>query len=117
MSTYELTADFETYEVEPGEWRAKGVAAPVFVFASSPRELEIETARVLANYVDWISRNRPDAESFERQCTELGFNVHSVGDDVELQSPSVCFVVGFSAKSKRRIYDQRVTAVLRGRLA
>ena len=118
MSAYELTVDFETYEVEPGEWRAKGVKAPVFVFASSPKELEVETARVLTNYVDWISKNRPDKESFERQCKALGFSFYSLGDDVEVNKKSlrVYFVVGFSAKPKRRIYEHRITAVLQGSL-
>ena len=119
MSVYELTVDLETYQVEPGEWRATGVDAPVLVFASSPEELERETARVLLDYVDLIAKHRPDEESFESQCRALGFDFWK--SDVECDAGglprTVYFVVSFSERANRRTYDQKVTAVLQGCLA
>ena len=119
MSVYELTVDLETYQVEPGEWRATGVDAPVLVFASSPEELERETARVLIDYVDLIAKHRPDEESFESQCRALGFELWKSNDECEgADLPrTVYFVVSFSEQASRRTYDQKLTAVLQGCLA
>ena len=95
--------------------------APVFVFeagregkrgprpARSLQELEVEAARILTNYVDWISENRQGKEAFQRQCDELGFEIQFT-DASEEQSQRVFFI------SRRGIPAQRVTVLLQGTL-
>ena len=109
MNSYEATLDLQVYETEPGEWRAQAVGAPVFVFAGSRQELEVEAARVLTNYIDWISENRPDRDAFQRQCHQLGLEVQFTGSSEE-QPQRVLFI------SRKGIPEQKVTVLLQGTL-
>lgn len=107
MSSYEATVELQVYETEPGEWRAQAADAPVFVFAGSLPELEVETARILANYLNWISESRPGREAFQRQCHQLGFEVQFT-DATRPQAGNVFFI------SRRGVPAQRVTVLLQG---
>ena len=109
MSSYEATVELEVYEAEPGEWRAQGIDAPVFVFAGSLQELEVEAARILTNYIDWISESRPGREAFRSQCDTLGFEVQFT--DASGEQPQRVFFV-----SRRGIPAQRVTVLVQGTL-
>jgi hypothetical protein len=109
VSSYEAAVELHVYEAEPGEWRAQGVGAPVFVFAGTLPELEVEAARILSNYLDWIAERRPDREAFRHQCDQLGFEVQF--SDAPRRRPEGVYFI-----SRRGIPAQKVTVLLQGTL-